>query len=99
MSTTTRNLTVSTAAIATVLLAFCAAFATPAHASGFYGPRNTIPVDPLPAVKQTCGAVFALSLTGPRPPRFLKVQDLGPGPIRKVERWAGPRATIPVYKQ
>lgn len=98
MNTTTRNFKVSTTAAA-ALLALGAAVATPAHAGGFYGPRNTIPTKPLPAARPTCGAVFALSLTGPRTPRFVKVGDLGPCPIRKVERWVGPRATIPVREE
>ena len=93
MSTTTRNFKVAIPVAA--LLAFGAAVATPTHASGFYGPRNTIPTEALAAVKQACGGVFALSVTGPRPPRFVKVRDLGPCPVRKVERWLGPRATIP----
>lgn len=33
------------------------------------------------------------------PPRFVKVRDLGPCPIRTIERWVGPRTTIPVYKK
>ena len=78
-------------------LAVCAIFAAPVHAGGFYGPRNTIPVEPLPPVKQTCGAVFAPAWSGPRP-RFEKVKDLGSCPVKAIVRWIGPRATIPVYK-
>lgn len=74
-----------------------AAIAAPVHASGFYGPRNTIPVEPLQPVVQACGGVFAPAWSGPRP-RFQKVKDLGPCPVRQVVRWIGPRATIPVYK-
>lgn len=99
MNTTTRNFKASTTAAVAALLALGAAVATPAHAGGFYGPRYTIPVNPLAPVEQTCGAVFAPSWTGPRQPRFVKVKDLGRCPIRTVERWAGPRATIPVNNQ
>lgn len=99
MNTTTRSFKVSTTAAVAALLALGTAVATPAQAGGFYGPRNTIPTEPLPAVKQTCGAVFAPSPIGPRQPRFVKVGDLGPCPIRKVERWVGPRATIPIRKE
>lgn len=80
-------------------LAVSMAAAAPVHAGGFYGPRNTIPVEPLPPAKQTCGAVFAPPLTGPRPERFEKVKDLGKCPVKEVVRWLGPRATIPVYER
>lgn len=80
-----------------VVLAVSMAAVAPVHAGGFHGPRNTIPVDPLPQVEQVCGAVFAPSWTGPRPGRFEKVNDLGKCPVRQVVRWLGPRATIPVY--
>lgn len=78
-------------------LAVCAVIAAPVHAGGFYGPRNTVPAERLP-VKQTCGGVFALSQKGPRP-RFEKVKDLGPCPVKGVVRWIGPRATIPIYRE
>ena len=84
------------AAGATLMLFLAlAAASTPVHAGGFYGPRNTIPVERLAPVKQTCGAVFAPTWTGPRP-RFEKVKDLGACPVKPVDRWIGPRATIPV---
>ena len=77
-------------------LAVCAIFAAQVHAGSFYGPRNTIPVERLPPVVQTCGGIFALSQTGPRL-RFEKIKDLGPCPVKRVVRWIGPRGTIPVY--
>jgi hypothetical protein len=79
------------------MLAVGATLAPPVHAGGFYGPRNTIPAEPLAAVTQDCGGVFAPSWAGPRP-RFEKVRDFGPCPAPNIQRWAGPRATIPVYK-
>lgn len=74
-----------------------AALTTPAHAGGYYGPRNTIPVEPLAVVEQTCGGVFAPAWARPRA-RFEKVKDLGACPVRTVDRWIGPRAAIPLYQ-
>jgi len=65
MSTHSRNTFKVRVGIMAALAAF-AIFAAPVHAAAFYGPRSTIPAEPLPPVKQTCGGVFALSQTGPR---------------------------------
>ena len=64
----------------------------------FYGPRSTIPRERLVQTRP-CGPVLELSSSGPRS-RYVIVKDLGPCPGsdgKRPSRWAGPRATIPIY--